>query len=274
MLRAFDCAQRVTSGVTARAKQQGYVAVGRYYGTPGSSKLLTAAEAALISAAGLAIFTYFERTAGRVLLGRNAGQLDGALAMAQAMAVGQPPGTGICFAIDQDVDMDDPAQRAAVLGYFGAAKAQLSGQYRVGVYGDGEACAALIKAGLVEYEILAGAMGWQGSRAYRDGKLWEGMQYPPSGPRDNALGIDMDPVDLIGLAAVGAWTLAGPAPDATAVPPTPAPPTVTPADAVVTAKLLQQQLRDLGLYTGAIDGQIGPMSSAAAMRAYVLSLAR
>lgn len=266
MLRAFDCAQPVTLGVIQRAKANGYVAVGRYLGTPGSGKLLTPGEARLLSDAGLMIFSYFERTAGRPLLGAKAGAADAALACAQAAAVGQPEGSGICFALDTDADMDDRSVAGAVLDYFATAKETIEGRYRIGVYGDGEACAALSTAGLVEYEILAGAMGWQGSRAYKTGELWEGMQYPASAPRANPLGIDMDPVDLLSFEAVGAWSLAASTPE----PPPPAA-KPTPAEIVAAARSLQQMMRDAGLYTGAIDGQIGPQSSAAAMRAYFLS---
>lgn len=269
MLRAFDCAQPVTLGVIARAKANGYLAVGRYLGTPGSGKLLSPGEARSLSEAGLMIFSYFERTAGRPLLGEKAGAADAALAVAQAAAVGQPEGSGICFALDTDADMDDRSIAGAVTGYFTAARAAIEGRYRIGVYGDGEACAVLAAAGLADYEILAGAMGWQGSRLYRTGKLWEGMQYPASGPRENPLGIDMDPVDLVSFDAIGAWTLAGQPPATPAAPVT----SVTAAEAIEAACELQRRLKELGLYTGAIDGQIGPKSSAAAMRAYILSRA-
>jgi hypothetical protein len=272
MLRAFDCAQPLTSAVIGRAAVAGFQAVGRYYGSPGSGKLLTLAEARRISAGGLAIFCYFERTAGRPLLGDTAGAADGALAAQQAAAAGQPEGAGICFAIDTDVDMDDRGQREAVVAYFRAARNQLAGRYRLGVYGDGEACAALFAASLVDYEILAGAMGWQGSRAYRDGKLWEGMQYPELAASRSPIGINLDPVDLVSLAAVGAWSTAGAATDQ-------APPPgklvgadrSTPVDIVSEVVKLQQDLAALGLYTGEVDGRVGPQTAAAAMRAFHLT---
>lgn len=266
MIKAFDCAQPLNSAMALRARDAGFLAVGRYYGTTGSAKLLLRGEVEIISGVGMMIFTYFERTPGRVLGGSSAGTVDGGVIRYQATNAGQPAGSGVCVAIDIDLDMRNPVVHGGVVNYFKAIKASLESSYRLGVYGEGDALVALTEAGVVDYQILAGAMGWRGSRAYKLTGDWEGLQYPETD--DNPIGISIDPVDLKSFDAVGAWSRGK-------APPVPVPDNagITAADAVATASLLQRQLVALGLYTGEDDGQVGPMTSAAEMRAWRMTQA-
>jgi hypothetical protein len=112
-------------------------------------------------------------------------------------------------------------------------------------------------------------MGWRGSTAYRDSGRWKARQYPETPAGNSTLGISYDQVDIVSFAAIGAWSLtAGPV-DRT---PAPSPQTVTPAMVIATARQMQAQLVALGLYPAErIDGQVGPLTSAAAMRAYAMT---
>ena len=62
--------------------------------------------------------------------GAAAGTSDGAVAYAQAIAVGQPEGTAIYFAVDYDATSSD---YAAIEAYLKAAQQQLGSGYKAGV---------------------------------------------------------------------------------------------------------------------------------------------
>lgn len=252
---AFDCAVPVSDRIIQRAVEKGFGAIGRYLGTPGSSKLLLPSEARRISASGLSIFCYFERTAARPLLGRSAGEADGALARSQAAAVGQPKGSGICFAVDRDVSFSSLS--GPVREYFEGVRASLEGTFRVGVYGSGVVCKFLANLGLADYEILAGAMGWTGSRDYR---AWEGLQHPPTLLFGS---LDADPVELDSLEGVGAWQVGG------ASVPSVADPEPSMAAAIISdIRALQKKMKDAGYYLGEVDGIGGSLTTSAMLRAF------
>lgn len=262
MIRGFDCAQPVTQRVLSLAKAAGYSAVGRYYGSPTSSKILHQAEAQLISDNGFYIFTYFERTAGRALLGASAGQDDADLALQMASEVGQPEGSSIIFAVDEDIDIrkDGPA----ILDYFGAVHEKLSPHYKTGIYGEADAVLAALGHGVAEVDVLAGAAGWDRSRTYRDSGAWKARQYPETKPGGD-LGIGYDRVDITHPDALGCWSMADMMAQPDNIP--------TPEMVVAKARELQSLMKARGDYQGAIDGQIGPKSSAAEMRIFALTRA-
>jgi hypothetical protein len=199
----FDCFAPVSAATLVRAKAHGYSFVARYYGSPGSSKLLLPAEARRITDAGLRIFSVFERTSGRPLEGAAAGQADATLAMVQARAAGQPEGSTICFAVDQDIDMS--ANGDALYAYFDAARSALGGRYRVGGYGGGDVLGYLLNENLISVAWLAGAMGWRGSRAFDASRKWHLKQGATVSGGD--LGIDYDPNVAVDLDTIGAWSL-------------------------------------------------------------------
>src|SRR5688572_23726524 len=104
MIKGFDTFDTPSAAILAKAKRDGLMVIGQYYGTPSSPKVLTAPEARRISDAGLLIFSVFEKTTTRTLGGRQAGIEDATLALVQARAVAQPLGSTITFAVDSDLD--------------------------------------------------------------------------------------------------------------------------------------------------------------------------
>lgn len=227
----FDCFGPASAGVLAKAKAHGYSFVARYYGSPGSAKLLLPDEARRITDAGLRIFSVFERTSGRPLEGAAAGAADAMLAVAQATRVGQPHGSTICFAVDTDVDMSVSSNRQAVAAYFDATKSAVINPYQVGGYGGGDVLGYLLNENLISVAWLAGAMGWHGSRAFDASLKWHLKQ--GATVKGGDLGIEYDPNVAVDLDKIGAWTLA-------AAPAPPAPPAaVTPIE---TIKRIQEAL--------------------------------
>ena len=208
-IRGFDCSFPVTARVAAVARGADMQFAGRYYGTPGSSKLLSRGEVRVLSEAGISIVTVFERTAGRALSGSSAGSADAELALTQAHLIGQPEGTAIYFAVDTDVDPKRSVVGSALGAYFRAVDEALAGRYVVGAYGGGSVLGFLLDHSLCGATWLAGAMGWIGSRDFDRQGRWHIKQYPEvkAGAGGNALGIEHDPCEAPSLERAGAWRL-------------------------------------------------------------------
>lgn len=135
MILGVDCATRLTPKTAAGIKAAGYEFVGRYLVPSIGSmkwKALTKEECEIITGAGLRLLTVWETTADRVKGGAEAGSSDGSRAATLASDFGIPRGAAIYFAVDYDAQKCDFDTIAA---YLNAAKKQLRGMWRVGVYG-------------------------------------------------------------------------------------------------------------------------------------------
>ena len=145
-----------------------------YYG--GSiGKDLTHGSAVATSTLGMWVGAVYEAGGNEpTYFSSNQGKLDAALSIRQAASVKQPSGSAIYFAVDCG---PTPAQITAnILPYFGAvAVAVRAAGFKVGAYGCGDVLTALKGVGLIDYDWLAGAMGWPGSRTYVGPAM---QQYP------------------------------------------------------------------------------------------------
>jgi len=148
----------------AKLKKAGVQFVCRYLSTPGNSKNLTRAEAAMLKAAGIKIVVVFEKTATRALSGRNAGADDARSALSQAVLAGMPHGSPIYFAVDFDAS---PAAQTQINAYLTGAGSVL-GKSCVGVYGGYYVCKRALDAGVVNYawQTYAWSGGQWDSRAH------------------------------------------------------------------------------------------------------------
>lgn len=239
-------------------------------------KNLSVDEVTALSKRGIQIVTLWESTAGRASDGAAAGAADAAVAVRMAQRLGQPKGSVIIFNAGDASKPEDEKYlypSKAIRDYFNALTPPvLAAGYRVGCYGSGATCADLRDTHhLVEIAMEAGAGGWPGSKDFttadiqqyptvQAGQSWSVMAHVSAVHVKQALlmfPFDWDP-DTARSDDIGGWML----------PVEPAPPPPSVKAAVETAVLLQTQLKLLGLYAGAIDGQVGPATSAAAMRAY------
>jgi len=212
-LIGFDAAQDVTR-ILRIAKAAGIAWVGRYYSF-NAKKNLTAAEAKAILDAGLDIVTVWEARGDKWdSFFRDNGTREATAALAQAKECGQPSNTCIYFAVDFDARSSEISQN--VIPYFDAINAALAGHYKIGVYGSGLVCSELDSAGLVSYDWLSGAMGWQGSRAYANAHLTEIEQGGAADPWGFGFNVDRNTAPV--GRDFGSW-LGGSLPS-----PTPAPP--------------------------------------------------
>lgn len=123
--------------------------VARYFSND-PTKNITEAEIKAYTAAGLAVVTVWESSAGAALKGRAQGVTDATKAKAQSKAVGLPADHVIYFAVDQDTTW------AKVADYFEGA-ASVLGKYHVGIYGGYKVILGADKAG---YTFLWQTLAW------------------------------------------------------------------------------------------------------------------
>ncbi|OXM87855.1 DUF1906 domain-containing protein [Paenibacillus rigui] len=160
MAKGFDCATPLTAAAAKAFYADGYEFVARYL-VPSGWKMLSKAEAELISKAGLQIVSVYETTADRALGGRAAGLSDGITAMQTARSIGQPEGSTIYFAVDFDATA---AQMPAVIDYIRAAS-EITPGYNTGVYGSYSVVEAVSQAGACSrfWQTYAWSQGKQSS---------------------------------------------------------------------------------------------------------------
>lgn len=166
----------------AALKALGVRSVFRYYATAAQpevpQKQLTLAERDAILEAGLSIgsvWQYYSNVPANIH--RERGQTDGETALARAATFAQPAGSAIYFGVDFDWLPSDGARRQAILDYFDAVKAQVQAAgYRVGVYGSGATCAAVLDAGLAELAWLVNSPGHTGAAAFYNSNRWRLFQ--------------------------------------------------------------------------------------------------
>jgi Rv2525c-like, glycoside hydrolase-like domain len=191
MLNGLDSSSPCDAAAIACLKQEGYAFVARYYsGSPNSHKNLTAAEAQLISAAGIQLVAVFENNSTSLPYCTVArGQKDATEALGMAAEIGQPHGTAIYFTVDYDASSSDIA--GAITQYMHAVKSGIGGKYAIGIYGSGAVCAAMLKAGLAEFAWLSQSMGFNGSATFSNWNIKQGMPL-------TICGLNADPDDAHG----------------------------------------------------------------------------
>lgn len=134
--------------------------------SPHGAKCWTPDRMRKIAAAGMLAGIVHEGYGGTKGQGVSAadGRRDGPFAVTQFPVLGAPRGASCFFACDVGYSASDVSR--LVLPYFEAiGEAFKNTGYRVGIYGDGASCAAVMDRGLAAVSWLANATSWPG---YRD----------------------------------------------------------------------------------------------------------
>ncbi len=171
--------------------KSGYGAVFHYY-SHSPSKTLTKESAQNATKAGLLTGTVWEASGDNPSnFTVDYGLGDGAKALEEATACGQPLGSCIYFAVDFGPTTDQLTKN--IIPYFNGVRHNMDGKYKVGVYGAGATLEALETAKLAEYFWLGGAMGWAGSRTY----LASGKAHVVQGLPTTVNGMSIDPDTIL-----------------------------------------------------------------------------
>lgn len=234
-------------------KQVGVQSVIRYISTNTTGdKVVKPAEASAIAAAGLKLALVFEVWGGADNfehrdINTDTGTRHGAFARQWAKHVGAPASTIIWFAIDTDVV--GTQYNNYVRPYLVAAKAALGGEFRIGMYACGFACASALGQGLIDAAWLAQSMGWNGSRAFRATNRWRLLQGAEM--TLHGLSVDTNTANGDDYGAFRPWGAGST-------------PVVTPPPEIYDALWIQQELNRRGAAPPlSEDGKIGSISLAA-----------
>jgi hypothetical protein len=190
----------------AQLKAAGIQAVGRYMGqdVTKDGKNLTAAEAKLLTAAGIGIFTIFEYGAAQVLKGATQAAKDVALAREQRHETGMPFDRPFYYAADFDItdyapNSTDPLRKLGPAGEYWAYMKAHQGIAHSGGYGGYWLVSRLFDAGLIRWGFQT--VAWSGGQ-------WDERACLRQGGK-TALGGVVD-LDTPERADFGQWTLAPP----------------------------------------------------------------
>lgn len=171
MLRGLDVDFDVSTKA-ALLKQHGFDFVSPYI----NKGWFTTASVQRLRAAGLLIGPgFFETTTTRSLEGAPAGVADGARALKAMTQLGAPSVAAVCFTTDTSATIKN---MVPIEDYFAGADGILWGHFRISSYADGTEIAELRKHGL-PLCVLAGAMGWDGSRDFAKHGNPNVVQGPP-----------------------------------------------------------------------------------------------
>ena len=180
-VEAVDSSAPVTQSFLDQMKAIGVNTVIRYYDhedetLPG--KTLRRGERDAILMNGLKMGVVFQHRNNKfgsftALRGRQ----DAERSLVLAAENSQPRGSAIYFGVDGP--WRAPYELANIMAYFQEVNAKLAGSgYRVGVYGSGLICNALLANGLAELCWLAAPTSWPDFSAYYQTKRWKLVQLP------------------------------------------------------------------------------------------------
>jgi hypothetical protein len=177
-------------------KQKNIDTVGRYFRMATHSEwAITKAEAQELSRANIRLFMVFEDYghASKLKLTKVQGNRDGAGAVKQAQAIGQPEGTAIYFAVEGLPDGYKKADLPGIRDYFSGVKKAIADKYTLGVYGDGIVCKTMLDENICKYTWLAAAStSFQGTKNFMKSWRWSVAQMGPLDILTDGLSVDLD----------------------------------------------------------------------------------
>jgi Rv2525c-like, glycoside hydrolase-like domain len=181
--------------------QRGVEAVGRYYAASRGSKVITKAEARVLSASGVKIFAVYEDvgSASQFNLTADQGGNDARRAKSQASAIGQPKGGVIYFAVEGLPGGYKSADLPGIKNYFSGITNALGNDYTAGVYGDGIVCRTPLDEGICRHTWLAQASwAFEGTIDFYASKRWSLAQIVTDLPTKPWRGLSVDINEGIG----------------------------------------------------------------------------
>ena len=150
----------------------------RYYAASERPKTLTSAETKLLSAEGFKILPVYQdvnRTPSD--FGKERGLQSAKNALDFAKRVGQPEGSAILFAVDNDFEAQDIED--FIIPYFEAINRDLGSLFKIGAYGSGAVLRLLLSQGLIEIPWLSMSRNFGGTKDFFYSNKWFLRQVPP-----------------------------------------------------------------------------------------------
>ncbi|MGD9885243.1 MAG: DUF2272 domain-containing protein, partial [Reyranella sp.] len=182
------------------------------------------------------------------------------IALAQAVAVGQPEGSAIYFALEHLPGGYKGSHVSGIKKYIAGVRSGIAGRYKLGIYSDGVVLAALLDAAMCDYAWLSASRAFEGSKAFYTSGRWALAQDPHIDQNWDGLSVDLNEA----AADFGAFRLGAsdaPSPSATAADAVPSAfATTAAAGALAEWELFGQQTYDLAgrtIQAGHLEGEDG-----------------
>jgi hypothetical protein len=196
---AADTSQPVTSAFLRKMREVGVHTIIRYFDHENETipgKTLTFAERMEIAAWQFNILVVFQHWGQKIstFRDRTRGASDAVRALGLAHDVGQPVGSAIYFAVDGS--WSSARDITDIIHYFENVRhtvARKGNLYRVGVYGSGLVCSAILDRGLADYCWLANARAWPGYDAHLASGRWQIRQLMPGKCGDREVDFNLLP---------------------------------------------------------------------------------
>jgi hypothetical protein len=170
--------------------------VGRYYRMATHPEwAITKPEAQELSKNNIKIFMVFEDfgSADKLKLTKDQGKKDGTSALNQALAIGQPQGSAIYFAVEGLPNGYKTADLPAIRVYFSGVKEAIGGKYELGVYGDGIVCKTMLAENICKFTWLAAAStSFEGTKDFMKSWKWSAAQMGPLDITTDGLSVDLN----------------------------------------------------------------------------------
>ncbi len=180
----------------------------RYYASSQRAKTITNEEARHLSDEGFFLLpVYQDRHRLTVDFGSQNGVNCARNAVWFAGLIGQPEGSTILFAVDEDFSQANID--AYIVPYFESVNVILAGRFRIGAYGSGLVLSKLLEAGLIEIPWISMSRLFRGTRDFFYSDEWAMRQVPlPLTHGSSGTTYDKNvlkiPVERIGAFQVGA----------------------------------------------------------------------
>jgi hypothetical protein len=173
---------------------RGVTVVGRYYGVVNPDYKITQPEAQALSLAQIRIFAIYEDTSHYLPLTEDRGKTDGANALRQARAIGQPLNTPIYFTLEGlHLDLGyTESDLPGIRNYFKGVKASIAGNYTLGAYSDGIVCKTMRKEGICTHTWLSASTDFVGTKDFYRSQLWDITQYTPVDQDWDGVSVDVN----------------------------------------------------------------------------------
>jgi hypothetical protein len=178
---AIDSSAPVTQSFLSRMRAIGVSTIFRYYDHENETlpgKTLRRGERDIIVMNELKIGVVFQHRNDKFAsFTTRRGRQDAERSLLLAAENAQPKGSAIYFGVDGP--WRTPDELGSIMAYFNEVNATLAGSgYRVGVYGSGLVCNALLSASLAELCWLAAPSTWPDYHAYYQTNKWKLVQLP------------------------------------------------------------------------------------------------
>lgn len=178
-------------GFMTMLKNQGVHTIIRYYASSQRAKTISKEEAQLICDNGFNLLpVYQDIHRKKEHFGHDNGVKAGRNALSFVDYIGQPEGTTILFAVDENFAKNDVVKY--MVPFFEGVNAVIDKRFRIGCYGSGTTLTELMERGLIEVPWITMSQAFYGTEKFFYSNKWAMRQIPPDQTYSGSIFYDMN----------------------------------------------------------------------------------